>query len=337
MTDLLHVDGLTLDFDTSTGPVHALDKVSFSIGSGECVALVGESGSGKSITGLAIMRLLSSRALIRSGRIVFDGQDLLQLRDREMQAMRGKRIAMIFQNAKSSLNPIRSIGDILIDMLRTHNPGTSRADARARIVELLGQIGIVEPDKRMRAYPSELSGGMCQRIMIAAAFACNPQLIIADEPTSALDVTTQKLVMDLLIRMCRERGVAAIFITHDLALASEYCDRAIVMHAGQILEEGGVIDVLDCPRQPYSRMLLDSLPYGKESVHDLKPMGGALPDLRRTDLPQCRFEARCPRRTTACVDDPLPVHIFGPHHKVRCHHPLEAPAFSDAEAEICHG
>ncbi|MFC0282195.1 ABC transporter ATP-binding protein [Camelimonas abortus] len=323
-TPLLSVEGLTLDFDSSAGPLHALDDVSFAIAPGECVALVGESGSGKSVTGLAVMRLLAKRAVIRSGRIMFGGQDLLRLGEREMRAARGRRIAMIFQNAKNSLNPIRSIGDILVDLLRTHTPGLSRREAHGRIVELLGAIGIAAPEKRMRAYPSELSGGMCQRIMIAAAFACNPELIIADEPTSALDVTTQQLVMELLMKLCRERGVATVFITHDLALASEWCDRAIVMHAGQILETGPVAGVLEAPRHPYTRMLLDSLPYGKESVTELRPMGGALPNLRRADLPRCRFAGRCPRVSDVCVRSALPDRVVGPGHVVRCHHALAA-------------
>ncbi|GGC53620.1 ABC transporter ATP-binding protein [Chelatococcus reniformis] len=336
-TPLLAIEQLTVGFETATGTVHALDDVSFAIGRGECVALVGESGSGKSITGLAVMRLLGRRALVQAGRIVFDGADLLTLSEKAMQATRGKRVAMIFQNAKASLNPIKTVGDILVDILRSHHHGLSRAAARARIVALLDRIGINEPAERLRAYPSELSGGMCQRIMIAAAFACEPDLIIADEPTSALDVTTQQLVMDLLMTLCRERGVAAIFITHDLALASEYCDRAVVLHAGQVLEQGPVSEVLTSPRHPYTRMLLDSLPYGKDDIGQLKAMGGGLPDLRRNDLPCCRFAERCPQVEPACRGLPLPERRFGPTHIVRCQHPLEpslaaAPRASAARA-----
>ena len=186
---------------------------------------------------------------------------------------------------------------------------------------MLEQIGIHEAEDRMLAYPAELSGGMCQRIMIAAALLCEPELIIADEPTSALDVTTQVKVMDLLISACRNRGVAVLFITHDLALASAYCDRAVVMHAGQMLEDGPADKVFVHPRHPYSRMLLASMPYGKETAADLKPMGGNLPDLRRDDLPSCRFADRCPYVQDSCRNQPIPEARFSTNHAVRCFFP----------------
>lgn len=322
MTAMLEIDNLTLEFETPAGRVHALDNVGLSVDRGECVALVGESGSGKSITGMAIMRLNGPNARIRASRIALDGTDLQGLTDKAFQTIRGRRVAMIFQNAKSALNPLRKVGDTLTDILRAHAPERlSKREARARVLAMLEKIGIREAEDRMYAYPAELSGGMCQRIMIAAALLCEPELIIADEPTSALDVTTQVKVMDLLMSACRERGVAVLFITHDLALASAYCDRAVVMHAGQMLEDGPAEEVFVHPRHPYSRMLLDSMPYGKESAADLKPMGGNLPDLRRDDLPACRFAERCPRVQDCCRTQSIPEARPSEAHAVRCFFP----------------
>jgi peptide/nickel transport system ATP-binding protein len=275
MARLLEVENLTLGFETSGGLVPALQGVSFTLDRGECLALVGESGSGKSVTGMTIMRLLGPNARIASGAVRLDGENLLVLTERQMREVRGRRIAMVFQNAKASLNPIRRVGDTLVDILHAHDrTGISRRGAREKIVAIMAQIGIAQPDKRAENYPSELSGGMCQRIAIAAALACEPEMIIADEPTSALDVTTQQLVMDMLISACRERGVAVIFITHDLALASEYCDNGIVMNTGRILERGPAKTIFTSPTHPYTRALLDALPYGKASASELRPMTG---------------------------------------------------------------
>ncbi|WP_417673192.1 ABC transporter ATP-binding protein [Pseudodonghicola sp.] len=322
MSAMLDIKGLTLEFETPTGLIHALDNVELSVERGECVALVGESGSGKSITGMSILRLNGPNARIRATRIALDGSDLQGLDDKAFRTIRGRRVAMIFQNAKSALNPLRKVGDTLTDILRAHAPERlSRKTARARVLEVLEQIGIHHAADRMQAYPAELSGGMCQRIMIAAALVCEPELIIADEPTSALDVTTQIKVMDLLMSACRTRGVAVLFITHDLALASAYCDRAVVMHAGQMLEDGPADEVFVHPRHPYSRMLLASMPYGKDSAEELQPMGGNLPDLRRDDLPTCRFADRCPRVQPCCRAQPVPEAAFGDDHIVRCFFP----------------
>lgn len=275
MGRLLEIDDLVLGFEGSGGIVPALRGISFGLDRGECLALVGESGSGKSVTGLTIMRLLGSNARVTSGTIRFDGTDLLTLAERGMRELRGGRIAMVFQNAKASLNPIRRVGDTLVDIVRAHDRmGIGRKAALEKVIAIMDQIGIPLAAQRVRNYPSELSGGMCQRIGIAAALACEPELIIADEPTSALDVTTQQLVMDTLIGACRNRGVAVIFITHDLALASEYCDRGIVMNNGRILEEGPASRIFTAPTHPYTRALLDSLPYGKTSADELRPMSG---------------------------------------------------------------
>ena len=322
MTAMLEIERLTLEFETPAGLVHALDNVGLTVERGECVALVGESGSGKSITGMSILRLNGPNARISADRIALDGNELQGMSDKAFQTIRGRRVAMIFQNAKSALNPLRKVGDTLTDILSAHTPKRlSRKDARARVLGILEQIGIHEAEDRMLAYPAELSGGMCQRIMIAAALLCEPDLIIADEPTSALDVTTQVKVMDLLMSACRERDVAVLFITHDLALASAYCDRAVVMHAGQMLEDGPAQHVFVNPSHPYSRMLLDSMPYGKASAEDLKPMGGNLPDLRRSDLPACRFADRCPRVQACCRTDAIPEKRPNQDHAVRCFFP----------------
>lgn len=273
MTRLLEIENLALSFDTSAGLIPALRGISFALDRGECLALVGESGSGKSVTGMTILRLLGANARILSGTVHLDGEDLLKLTEKQMRAVRGRRIAMVFQNAKASLNPIRRVGDTLTDILMAHErTGMRRAQAREKIVQIMRQIGIALPESRVESYPSELSGGMCQRIAIAAALACEPELIIADEPTSALDVTTQQLVMDTLITACRERGVAVIFITHDLALASEYCDRGIVMNTGRILEEGPAPAIFTEPKHAYTKALIDALPYGKSDASQLRPM-----------------------------------------------------------------
>ncbi|MEI4487392.1 ABC transporter ATP-binding protein [Frigidibacter sp. MR17.14] len=270
---LLEIEDLQLGFDGAQGLLPALRGVSVHLDRGELVALVGQSGSGKSVTGLTVLRLLGANARIAKGAIRFDGQDLLSFSERQMRGIRGGRIAMVFQNAKASLNPIRRVGDTLADIVLAHDTtGLSRKQALQKVVGLMAQIGIALPEERARAYPSELSGGMCQRIGIAAALASDPELIIADEPTSALDVTTQQLVMDTLTEAARARGVAVIFITHDLALASEYCDRAVVMNAGRIVEEGPADRVFTDPQHPYTRALLDALPYGKTDASELRPM-----------------------------------------------------------------
>lgn len=280
MGALLEISDLHLGFDGVNGITPALRGVSLTLQRGECVALVGQSGSGKSVTGMTILRLLGPNARLSQGSIRFDGTDLLAQSERQMREIRGKRIAMVFQNAKAALNPIRRVGDTLADILLAHDrKGLTRKQAMDSIVEIMDSIGIALPQERARAYPSELSGGMCQRIGIAAALACSPELIIADEPTSALDVTTQKLVMDTLIRACRDRGVAVIFITHDLALASEYCDRALVMNAGRIVEEGPAARIFTAPQHPYTRALLDALPYGKTDASELRPMDWQDPDM----------------------------------------------------------
>lgn len=317
---LLNVENLTMDFRTRGGTVHAIQDISFNIHKGEMVAVVGESGSGKSVSAFAVLGLLDSAARIRSGAITFDGMDLLSLKETEFTELRGREMAMIFQNPATSLNPIRKVGQQIEDVLRRHGP-VSRQHARQRAVSALAQVRIPDPERRYHAYPFELSGGLCQRVMIAMALCCDPRLLIADEPTTGLDVTTQATVMDLLSGLGRERSMATLLITHDLALASQYADRIVVMHAGQIVEIAKTRNLLESPHHPYTVGLLRAAPSAFSTVDDLYPIPGNIPDLREA-MPPCRFADRCNRRVMAC-DNPGPeMKKLQPEHWVACQRPL---------------
>ncbi len=316
---LLSVRDLSVEFRTRTGTVHALDGVSFDIAQGEMLGIVGESGSGKSVTAYALMGLLDAAARLGSGQALFEGRDLLRLSQAELNEIRGRDISIVFQNPRTALNPIRSAGQQIADVLARHDPAPP-AEIRRRMLAALRQVRIPDPERRAGAYPFELSGGMCQRIGIAMALACAPRLLVADEPTTGLDVTTQAVVMDLFRDAVRARGVAAILITHDLALASEYCDRIVVMHAGHVVEDAPVEALFAHPRHPYTAKLLASVPSAVDSIDALAPIEGALPDLRRTDLPLCRFAERCDRRAAIC--DSTPLRLEGAAHRVACRQPL---------------
>ena len=314
---LLRVHGLTLEFSTRSGAVHALQDVSLEVGKGETVGIVGESGSGKSVLSFAILRILDPAARITGGGITFGGLDMLTASEAALQSVRGREISMIFQNPRTALNPIRRVGAQIEDVLRTHT-STLRDELRTKAIECLAQVRIPDPERRYSAYPFELSGGQCQRVMIALALACNPQLLIADEPTTGLDVTTQAAIMDLLRELARARNTAVIFITHDLALASEYCDRIVVMHAGHVVETAPTQRIFEHARHPYTARLIAATPKPESTIASLESIPGNLPDLRRTDLPSCRFSARCERRLERCATQALPsVEISSAHH-VRC-------------------
>jgi peptide/nickel transport system ATP-binding protein len=324
MTAALHVENLTVEFHTRAGTVHALDRVGFQVGTGETLALVGESGSGKSVTAYAIMGLLESAGRVTSGRALLGDTDLLAASPAALSRIRGRSVAMIFQNPRTALNPIRPVGQQIADVLRRHG-GATMFDARTRAIEALRAVGIPDPACRARAYPFELSGGMCQRVMIAIAVAARPDLLIADEPTTGLDVTTQAVVMDLIAEMARQTGMATILITHDLALAAERAGRIAVMHAGHVVEEADTATLLARPLHPYTAGLIAATPTAAGTLDALRSVPGGLPDLRGDSIPHCRYAARCGRRLPSC-DRPLAQHAVAPGHAVACWNPLEQAA-----------
>jgi peptide/nickel transport system ATP-binding protein len=325
MSDLaLRVSDLSVAFHTRGGIVHALDRVGFTVGAGETLALVGESGSGKSVTAYAIMGLLEEAGRVTGGQARLGDTDLLCIPPAALSRIRGRRIAMIFQNPRTALNPIRPVGRQIADVLRRH-AGATRFNAGARAIEALRAVGIPDPARRARAYPFELSGGMCQRVMIALAVAASPELLIADEPTTGLDVTTQAVVMDLIAEMARQTGMATILITHDLALAAERAGRIAVMHAGHVVEEADTATLLSHPRHPYTARLIAATPTAASDLEDLQSVPGGLPDLRGNAISPCRYAARCERHQPAC-ERPLTAHPVAPGHDVACWNPLDAAA-----------
>ena len=320
----LCVDRLSVEFRTRSGLVRALDNVTFSVRKGETIALVGESGSGKSVTAYAIMGILDPAGRVTSGQAMFDEIDLLSASPKQLAAIRGRRIAMIFQNPRSALNPIRPVGRQIADVLMRHRELPARA-ARLQAIEMLRAVGITDPARRASAYPFELSGGMCQRVMIAIALAAKPSLLITDEPTTGLDVTTQAVIMDLIADLATELGMATIFITHDLALASQRAARIVVMHAGHVVENAPTTELFVQPRHPYTAELIAATPDSAANLDDLAAIAGSLPDLRRPDLPACRYLERCSRKTEQCAQT-LPQAVLGPEHIVACWNPIPAQA-----------
>jgi peptide/nickel transport system ATP-binding protein len=297
---LLEVRDLNLEFRTRDGAVQALEGVNLQIRKGEIVGLVGESGSGKSVLSYALLGISDRAARITGGEASFGGIDLLRADARVLAELRGREISMVFQSPRTALNPIRRVGRQIEDVLRRHALARVSRGLREGAIQALREVAIPDPERRLNAYPFELSGGMCQRVMIALALACRPALLIADEPTTGLDVTTQAAVMDLITGLARERQMATLFITHDLALAADYCDRIVVMHAGQAVEDAVTGSLFAAPRHPYTRRLISSTPGPAGSIASLAPVPGNLPDLRRTDLPACRFAERCDRADERC-------------------------------------
>jgi len=298
---LLSVRDMRTRFESPSGPIaYAVDGVSFDVHPGETVGLVGESGCGKTVTALSLLRLLPGSAAVidPASSAVFAGRELLSASDAEVRAVRGDEIAMIFQEPSSSLNPVFTVGEQIAESLREHR-GSERAAAWARAVELLGEVGIPDAERRAGEYPHQLSGGMRQRVMIAIAIACEPKLLIADEPTTALDVTIQAQILDLLRRLRERHSMAVLLITHDLGVVAEVCDRVVIMYAGQVVETGRVTEVFERPAHPYTRGLLASLPGRVPEGGRLQPIPGGVPS--PTERPVgCRFRPRCPSATGGC-------------------------------------
>ncbi|MBL6615898.1 MAG: ABC transporter ATP-binding protein [Reyranella sp.] len=317
---LLEIDDLAVAFGSSK----VVDGVGFTIEAHETVALVGESGSGKSVTALAIMRLLQEPGRLTRGSIRFEGRDLAPLDEREMAAIRGNRVAMIFQEPMSSLNPLMSIGAHVAEPLRLHR-GLSRREARGGAIALLDRVGIPSAARRFDDYPHRMSGGMRQRVMIAAALACEPALLIADEPTTALDVTIQAQIMDLLSDLQAEFGMGILFITHDLGVVAEQAHRVVVMYAGRLVERAETATLFSAPAHPYSAALLRCVPDDAEPGDRLAVIEGSVP--APTALPAgCRFEPRCPRAVEACRAQEPPLLSLGSDHAAACLRPLERVA-----------
>src|SRR3978361_1626043 len=267
---LLDVNDLTVEFATRRGIVKAVQHVNISVAKGETLGIVGESGSGKSVTSYAVMRILDRAGRIADGSVMFSGIDVKAATENQMRDLRGREISMIFQNPRAALNPIRKVGDQIEDVLRQHVQSPSN-DRGEKAIEALEQVKIARPRERYHAYPFELSGGMCQRVVIALALACKPQLLIADEPTTGLDVTTQKTVMDLVTELTRERGMSTILITHDLGLAAVYCDRVVVMEKGNVVETAQSSSIFKAPAHPYTRKLMRATPRPGVNLRDLLP------------------------------------------------------------------
>ena len=314
---LLEIENLKVIFHGDReSATHAVDGLDLRIQRGQTLGLVGESGCGKTVTALSVMGLLPKASSQRSGRIRFDGGDLLSLSDREMRNLRGDRLAMIFQEPMTSLNPSYSIGEQIAESLIRHR-GLSRAKARARTIELLRLVKIPSPEQRADDYPHRVSGGMRQRVMIALALACDPELLIADEPTTALDVTIQAQILALLRDLKASTGITIILITHDLGVVAEICDHVAVMYAGEIVEYAPVDTLFAAPQHPYTIGLLGSVPRLDAEAEELAAIEGMVPTL--TELPAgCRFAPRCPFVRERCTQVSPPLAAIGPNHRSRC-------------------
>jgi peptide/nickel transport system ATP-binding protein len=317
---LLEVDNLSVRFQTRHGPVDVLDKVSLAIKPGRTLAVVGESGSGKSVSAFTALGILDAAGEVTGGQVRFDGRNLLGLSAGEFRQLRGRDIAMIFQNPRTALNPIRTVGQQIEDVLASHTRLPRKA-LRDAAIEQLMLVRITDPARRYHAYPFELSGGMCQRVMIAIALACKPRLLIADEPTTGLDLTTQRVIMDLIQALATEHGMATWLITHDLGLAADYADDIAVMHAGQVLEIAPAQALFKFSRHPYTRRLLAATPRINTRLSELLPVAGQLPDLRQVQ-PHCRFSSRCDRCLPECSQSPLSLIAISPSHQLACRNPL---------------
>jgi peptide/nickel transport system ATP-binding protein len=329
---MLEVRGLVTRFKTETSELRAVDGVSFAVPAGATVGIVGESGSGKSVTALSILRLLRDPpGRVVGGEVLFHGKDLLKLSEKEMQAIRGNRISMIFQEPMTSLNPVLKTGDQVGEPLRIHR-GLSRSAARAEAVALFKKVGIADPERRIHDYPHQMSGGMRQRVMIAMALACRPELVIADEPTTALDVTIQAQILELLASLRREMGMSLLLITHDLGVVAESCDEVLVMYAGHVVEKARAKELFARPRHPYTAGLLRSVPSMQAGGgRTLQEIPGVVPPLDALP-PGCRFQDRCPRVQERCRKEAPELSPIAPERLVRCFFPVPSDDPKEAAA-----
>lgn len=312
---LLNIEDLRVYFYRPEGILKAVDGISYKLYKGEVLGIVGESGSGKSVSVLSILRLLPANGRVVSGSIIFDGKDILKLSKEELRDLRGKDIGIVFQDPMSSLNPVITIGQQVMEPLLWHNI-CSRGEAYERAKEMLELVGIPLPEERMKEYPFQFSGGMRQRVMIALALICRPKLLIADEPTTSLDVTIQAQIIRLLKRMKEEFGMSVILITHNLALTTNFCDRLIIMYAGNMMETGKTKDILYNPAHPYTKSLLDAVP-DIEVEKELVPIPGTIPNL--IDPPRgCRFHPRCPNVLDICKEETPPLFSIDTDHYSAC-------------------
>lgn len=319
-TSILEVKNLKTQFFTEAGVVRAVDGVDITVKRGEVLGIVGESGCGKSVTSLSIMRLIGQPGKIIEGEIIFDSQNLLDLSESQMTRIRGNRISMIFQQPQSCLNPVFRVGDQLSEVLHIHQD-MGKDVGKERAIELLSMVGIPEPESRMNAYPHELSGGMAQRVMIAMALACEPELLIADEPTTALDVTIQAQILDLMRNLRTKMETSIILITHDLGVVAEMCDRVTVMYAGRVVEQAPVEELFESPKHPYTQALIGSTPVLGEADKELITIPGSVPNL--INLPVgCKFAPRCFARIEndleKCTQEEPELKMVSSRHYVRC-------------------
>jgi peptide/nickel transport system ATP-binding protein len=316
---LLRVEGLRTWFHTDAGVARAVDGVSFAIREGETVGLVGESGCGKSVTALSVMGLVPTPAgKVEAGSIHLRQTDLLKLPPGELRRIRGNRISMVFQEPLTSLNPVYTAGNQIMEAIWVHNPRIDAREARSQAIDMLRKVGIPSPELRIDEYPHQMSGGMLQRVMIAMALVCGPDLLIADEPTTALDVTIQAQILDLLTRMQDELGMSILLITHDLGVVAETCDRVVVMYAGKVAEQTDVHRLFERPRHPYTVALFRSLPGRSAGAARLRTIPGMVPSAY--EFPSgCRFRDRCEHASARCLEEP-PLMEIEPGHQVACHH-----------------
>ncbi|MDD7483259.1 MAG: ABC transporter ATP-binding protein [Clostridia bacterium] len=333
--EILKVENLKTYFFTASGVSKAVDGVSYTLRKGEILGIVGESGSGKSVSANSVIRLLPKTGKVVDGTILFEGKDMRAISDKELRQIRGNDISVIFQDPMTSLDPVFKVGSQMIELIRTHNK-VSKEEARKIAVENLALVGIPDPESRLNSYPHELSGGMCQRVMIAMAISCHPKFMIADEPTTALDVTVQAQVLSLLKDLQEKTDTAIMLITHNLGIVWKMCDTVMVMYAGKTVEFADMKELYKNPMHPYTWGLLDSIPkLSDEGKADLKTIPGVPPDLRLTGT-CCNFYNRCPYATDICREQVPELVEVAPGHKVACHHQNGVESLERGKEVVSH-